>query len=269
MITAKGSVIVTGAARGIGLAVVDRLLDSGYRVLALDIFETEELPYMSSTRDQLLKRQEHFGQKQIKICKCDVREYDELRDIVESFLKVKAGTSGGTELCAVIACAGVVDGTQRSWHLDRDVERLIVETNLFGVMNLARSCLDHLISSNSPVKRFVAVSSIAGAKALPRLGAYVASKHGVNGYVKSLALELKNSGITANVVAPGSTKGEILNHSARIYDLDSADSFASQHLTNRLIEPTEVADAIMFLLSERANSITGSVLNIDAGLSLA
>ncbi len=264
----QGSVVVTGAASGIGLAVVDLLLNSGYKVLALDIFRSDEIPYGSPTQGELLKRQERYGVEQIQVSRCDVREFDELNSQVETYITTQSHRFEGFGLSAAVACAGVVDGNEYSWHLGKDTERLIVETNLFGVMNLARATLDHLVTSNSPVKRFVAVSSVAGAKALPRLGAYVASKHGVNGYIKSLALDLRGTNVTANVVSPGSTKTEILEQSARIYGLESSDRFADQHLTQRLIEPKEIADGVMFLLSEHANSITGSVLTIDAGLSL-
>ena len=263
-----GSVVVTGAASGIGLAVVDLLLDSGYKVLALDIFESEEIPYTSSTHETLLKRQETHGIEQIEVYRCDVREYDELNAQVVSYVASRSQRFGDLGLSAAIACAGVVDGREYSWHLPKDVERLIVDTNLFGVMNLARATIDQIIESSDPIKRFIAVSSVAGVKALPRLGAYVASKHGVNGYVKSLALELRGTNVTVNVVSPGSTRTEILEQSARVYGLESSSRFADQHLTQRLIEPKEIADAVMFLLSEQANSITGSILAVDAGLSL-
>ena len=76
----------------------------------------------------------------------------------------------------------------------------------------------------------VAVASAAGLLGLPRLGAYSASKHAVIGLMRSLAADLAGTGITANAVCPGSTRGPILDASAAVYGLSSPEEFAHQQL---------------------------------------
>jgi len=267
-VTPPRSAIVTGAARGVGLAVVRRFLGASYSVLALDGFTDIDLPYECSTPSDLLALQGSFGSSSLSIASVDVRDSHTLIDTVTSFCNRTSIDTPGAQLAVVVGCAGVIDGSDRSWELNLDTERMIIETNLLGIMNLARATIPALITSTSPTKRFIAISSAAGHKPLPQLAAYVASKHGVEGFVKSLALELTGTSVTANAVAPGSTRTKILEHSARIYGLSSVEEFSPQHLTERLLEPAEIADAVMFLASEGAASITGTVVAVDGGLSI-
>jgi len=100
------------------------------------------------------------------------------------------------------------------------------------------------------------------------LAAYCASKAGVAGLVRALAAELGDSGVTANAVAPGSTATPILNESARLYGLKSANAFAAQQPIGRLIEPLEVAAAVMWLLRPESGAVTGATVAVDGGLGL-
>jgi NAD(P)-dependent dehydrogenase (short-subunit alcohol dehydrogenase family) len=102
---------------------------------------------------------------------------------------------------------------------------------------------------------------------MPLLSAYAAAKAACAAYVRALAADLAGTGVTANVVCPGSTRGVMLDASARVYDLPDQESFAPQHLLRRLLEPDEVAASIAWLCSPAASGITGVVLPIDAGLT--
>src|SRR5215469_15225303 len=102
---------------------------------------------------------------------------------------------------------------------------------------------------------------------MPRLAAYSAAKAAVLAYVRALAADLAGTGVTANVVCPGSTRGVMLEASAAVYDLPSAESFAGQALLRRLLEPDDVAAAITWLCSPDAGGLTGAVVPVDAGLS--
>jgi NAD(P)-dependent dehydrogenase (short-subunit alcohol dehydrogenase family) len=113
----------------------------------------------------------------------------------------------------------------------------------------------------------VAVASAAGLLGLRRLSGYSASKHAVIGLIKSLAADLAGSGITANAVCPGSTRGPILDASAAIYDLASAEEFAHQQLVERLLAPDEPAALIAWLCSREASGVTGAALPVDGGLT--
>ncbi len=116
--------------------------------------------------------------------------------------------------------------------------------------------------------RFVAVASAAASRGMPGLAVYSAAKAGVTGFVRGLAADLGGSGITANAIAPGSTRTAMLDQSARLYQLDSAESFAAQQPLGRLLEPEEVAAAVLWLTSPEASAVTGATLPVDGGLSL-
>jgi NAD(P)-dependent dehydrogenase (short-subunit alcohol dehydrogenase family) len=116
--------------------------------------------------------------------------------------------------------------------------------------------------------RFVAVASAAAGRGMPGLAAYSAAKAGVSGFVRGLAADLRGTGVTANAVAPGSTRTAMLEESARIYGLGSPEEFAAQQPLERLLEPGEVAAAIAWLMGPGAEAVTGATLPVDGGLSL-
>ena len=102
---------------------------------------------------------------------------------------------------------------------------------------------------------------------MPLLAAYSAAKSAALGFTRALAADLAGTGVTANIVCPGSTRGAILEASAAVYDLPSQDTFADQALLRRLLEPDEVAAAIAWLCSPASGASTGAVIPVDAGLS--
>ena len=144
----------------------------------------------------------------------------------------------------------------------------MIGVNLEGVWRLARAAVPALLARPEPRHgRFVAVSSSGGTDGLPLLSAYVAAKHGVHGLVRSLAAELGPHGITANAVAPGSTRTAMLEASARVYDLDGVEGFTEHHLLGRLLVPDEVAALITWVCGPGSDGVTGAVLPVDAGMT--
>jgi len=173
---------------------------------------------------------------------------------------------GGLDAC--VAAAGVLAPGRPAWEITADEWQITIDTNLGGVFNLARTAVPAMLERPEPRQgRFVAVSSAAALKATPQLAAYSASKAGVIGFVRGLAADLANTGITANVIQPGATRTTILDPSAAAYDLGSVDEFAAHHIDNRLLEPDEVAAAIGWLCSPAASAINGVVLPVDAGMT--
>jgi len=116
--------------------------------------------------------------------------------------------------------------------------------------------------------RFIVVASAAASRGLPMLAAYCAAKAGVTGLIRSLAAELGNTGVTANAVSPGSTRTEILDESARLYGLPDAQTFAAQQPMQRLLDPQEIADVLVFLAGEASSAMTGAIVAVDGGLGL-
>ena len=145
---------------------------------------------------------------------------------------------------------------------------MLFDVNVHGVRNLATAAVPVLLAAPAPRQgRLVAVSSAAGLLGLRRLSGYSASKHAVIGLMKALAADLAGTGITANAVCPGSTRGAILKASAAVYGLSSAEEFAGQQLVERLLEPDEPAALIAWLCGPDSGGVTGAALPVDGGLT--
>lgn len=114
----------------------------------------------------------------------------------------------------------------------------------------------------------VTVSSVQGLASQRNVCAYTASKHGLIGLTRSMAMDLASAGIRANVVCPGTVQTPMLDWAASL-DPDPAsvlDACRAMHPVGRIAQPTEIAEAVVFLAHERASFITGSVLTVDGGL---
>ena len=261
--------LVTGAARGIGAATVRGLAARGWAVLAVDrCADDPALPYPLATRaelDQVVREasvQAGPGGTAAALV-VDVRDEEQLAAAVAAAERRWGG------LDAAIAVAGVIAGGVPLWEMPADQQRAVLDTNLGGVLGLARAAIPALLRRPEPRSgRFLAVASAAASRGLPMLAAYCAAKAGVAGLIRALAVELGPTGITANAVSPGSTDTPILAESARLYGLPAAESFAVQQPVARLLEPDEVAAVLVWLAGEASSAITGAVLPADGGLAL-
>lgn len=258
--------IVTGAARGIGAATVRALATGGWSVLALDVASDDPaLPYRLATGAQLDAVVASLGDAsgQVVAHVADVRDVAALSGAVDEAQRRWGG------LDAAIAVAGVLAGGAPQWDVPIEQEQAVLDVNLGGVLNLARAAIPALLRRPAPRHgRFLAVASAAASRGLPMLAAYCAAKSGVVGLVRALAVELGDSGVTANAVSPGSTRTDILDESARLYGLDDAGSFAAQQPQHRLLDVSEVAAVLAFLASPASGAMTGAIVPVDGGLAL-
>ncbi len=260
--------LVTGAARGIGAATVHALVDDGWSVVALDLATDDpDLPYPLGSRAELDAvvgaANARAGAERVRPWVADVRD----GAAVAAAVAHAEERFGGLD--AALAVAGVIAGGVPLWEVPAARQQAVLDVNLGGVLTLARAAVPALLRRPAPRSgRFVAVASAAATRGLPMLAAYCAAKAGVAGLVRALAVELADSGVTANAVSPGSTRTAILDESARLYDLAGADAFAAQQPQRRLLDPAEVAAVLAFLAGPRSGAMTGAVVPVDGGLSL-
>ncbi len=258
--------IITGAARGIGAATARGLAVDGWRLVLLDrAADDPVLAYGLATRADLDDVVEQCGGDDHAVAVvADVRDQARL----DAAVRVAEERFG--RLDAAVAVAGAVYGGSPAWETTDEAWATMIGTNLEGVWRLARAAIPALLRhASTSGGRFVAVSSSGGTLGLPTMAAYAAAKHGVEGFVRSLAAELATTSITANVVAPGSTATAILDASATVYDLASPTEFATHHLQQRLIAPEEIAAMIRWLCGPSASAVTGAVFAVDAGMTAA
>jgi SDR family mycofactocin-dependent oxidoreductase len=259
--------IVTGAGRGIGGATVAALAADGWSVLAIDRGgDDPRLPYSLASAADLdavvAAANEAAGEECARAVLVDATDGAAMAAAV-----AEAEEWGGVE--AVVANAGVIAGGVPAWELSIEQEDAVVEACLRGVMVAARVGIPALLRRPEPrAGRFLATASAATFRGLPGLAAYCAAKAGVSGFVRALGADLRGTGVTAAAVAPGSTDTPILAESARLYDIEGAQAFASQQPIDRLIEPAEIAAMIAYLCGPGGAAVTGTTLSVDGGLAI-
>lgn len=252
--------LVTGAARGIGAATVRALDTDGWCVVATDrCADDPRLPYALGTRDEL----DSLAGERVSTLVADTCDPAQLAAAVAQAESLYGG------LDAALAVAGVVAGGVPLWEQHPDTVAAVLDVNLHGVITLARVAIPALLRRPPPRSgRFLAVSSAAATRGFPLLAGYCAAKAGVNGLIRGLAAELSGTGVTASCVSPGSTRTPVLEESARLYGLTDVEEFARQQAHDRLLEPTEVAAALVWLAGEASSGVTGADIAVDGGLAL-
>jgi len=235
--------LVTGAARGIGLATTRLFLDEGWRVAMVD----RDAPALEEAAEGL------DGAVPVV---ADVSDPDQVARMIDEV----ATAAGGID--ALVNNAGVADfGPIEETDFAR--WRRVMETNLDGVFLCSQAAIPHLKKAKGAI---VNIASISGLRASTLRVAYGTSKAGVIQITRQQAVELGEHGIRANCVCPGPVRTKL---AMAVHTQDIVDAYHDAIPLNRYGSEREIAEAIVFLCSERAGYITGQVLAVDGGFEAA
>lgn len=252
--------LVTGAARGVGAATVDLLVERGYRVMALDVAGHDRpagVEYDLASGVQLEAIAARHGDVVLTRA-VDVRDVDGLRaaaaEAVDAFGR----------LDVAVAAAAVMVGGKPLWETPSEHLRTLLDVDVVGVWNTAAAVVPHMLAGPDPSGcRFVAIASTAGEEGLFRLAGYNAAKHAVIGIVRGLAADLVSTGVVAIAVSPGSTDTDMLAATARLYGVP-LERLAESQGQGRVLRPAEVAAAIVRCCAVDGAPPTGSVVPVTS-----
>ena len=235
---------VTGGAKGIGKAIVKRLLSDGYKVAFTYNISEEKAQKLCADSGA-----------DCKAFKLDVTDSNAVKTVVDDIEK------NFGEIAVLVNNAGVAeqslftDITDEMWHR-------MIETNLSGAFYCSRAVLKYMINRKSG--KIINISSIWGETGSSCEVHYSASKSGLIGMTKALAKEVGLSGITVNSVSPGVILTDMTSH----FDEDTMNALKEETPLYRIGTPEDVAGAVSFLASKDADFITGQNISVNGGMNI-
>lgn len=236
--------IITGASKGIGAVIASRLNELGYNLI---------LNYRNSTTsmEELLSS---FTNKQTEnlAVKCDISVYEDAKKLVDMAYE-KFGS-----VDVLVNNAGITKDNILPLMSEDEFDEVIA-TNLKGTFNCCRHIAKKMIKQK--YGRIINISSVVGLAGNAGQVNYAASKSGIIGMTKSMARELGKKNVLVNAIAPGFIQTEMTDKIPEDIRQDMIKNIPLQ----RLGQPSDVADAIEFLISEKASYITGQVLSVNGG----
>ena len=255
--------VITGAARGIGRACALRFAQEGAHVVCLDLLAEENEAVAAECTALGTKG----SPTEALALTCDVTDPESVRT------RMQAPLARWGRIDVLITAAGVYSGSPLAEVTLSQWQRLI-DINLTGVFLCNQAVAPAMMEQRSG--SIINISSMAGKTSWPSTAEYSASKTGVIGLTRSVAMELAAYGATANAVCPGNTLTEMVRSvAARQGELlgMTGDEWLQMRANdcpmNRLAEPWEIAGVCAFLASQDARYITGQAIEVDGGLVMS
>ena len=238
--------VVTGAGNGIGRAVSILLIKNGAKVIVID-----------KNKNSLFKLKKKI-QKNFIIKNLDCTKSKDIKEVLNDIKKI----DGLVNCAGIVPQGSLLDCSEEEWS-----ETL--NTNLTSIFLITKFFMKKFVKQKRG--SIVNISSVASSiKGVRRRFSYSTSKAGIIGLTKSIAVDYAKTGIRCNVICPGtvdtpSWRKRVINSDNPI---QSRKDFNSRQIIGRVAKPEEISDLIIFLLSDRSSFVTGSVYNIDGGMSL-
>ncbi len=248
--------LITGGGRGIGRAIALEFAREGasIAVAARSVDQVERVA---------AEINEKFKTKALGVA-ADVSDVSSVEQMFETVRKFfERGPDILVNNAGIAESAPLVKTTDELW-------RRILEVNLSGTFYCTRAALPAMISNGWG--RVINVASIAGKTGAPYVAAYSASKHGVVGLTRSVALEVAMKGITVNAICPGYVDTDMVTRGVENITLktklsaeEALESLKKMSPQNRIIAPEEVASLALLLASDDGAGINGQAINVDGG----
>lgn len=264
--------LITGAARGQGRSHALRLAEEGADIIALDACrQIDTVPYPMADSDDLVTTVDLVKSRGRRVFSAEV----DVRDLAGMQHAVAAGVDELGRLDVVVANAGTLNDTAPLWELTEEQFGDQIDVNLTGVWKTIKACVPIMLRQNEG-GAIVLISSISGLTVELNVGHYAASKHGVNGLMRTLSGELAPYGIRVNSVNPTNVNTRMINNPRynRLFaggrdgatQQDALPALTAMHaLPIPFLEPSDVSNAVVYLASDTGRYITGNAHVIDAG----
>jgi 2-dehydro-3-deoxy-L-rhamnonate dehydrogenase (NAD+) len=233
--------IITGGAQGFGLAMTERFLSSGAKVIIWDI-----------DKNVVEKSIAKLNNPNLSSSIIDVTNFDQVSNEIEKITQ-------SNKIDIFVNNAGIAGKNTTVWDYPIEEWKKVLELDLNAVFYCCKAITPHMVKNN--YGRIVNIASIAGKEGNPNASAYSTAKAGVIGLTKSLGKELANKNIAVNAVTPAAAKTRIFDQMTK----EHIDYMLSKIPRNRFILVEELASLVTWLVSEENSYTTGAVFDLSGG----
>lgn len=237
--------VVTGGSRGIGKEICLKMAERGADIVMV-YSKNDEKAHLASEEISQFKHN-------VVAYKCDVSNDLEVKSLINEIIKKFK------KIDILVNNAGICEDSL-GFNMSYDSFNRVINTNLIGTFNMIHHTYFNFIKNNGG--RIINISSVVGINGNVGQANYAASKAGVIGLTKTIAKELGRKNVTCNVIAPGFIETDMTK------GIKNKKDILSNIILNRFGKPSDVANVAVFLASDEAKYITGSVIRVDGGLVL-